>query len=253
MKTFPIGVQPYTIREQLTQDYIGSLEKLAAIGYGGIELGLPPEGMTVAEQQSLLQRLGLQVIGTHGPFDSLEADWDALIDYLNETGGRFIAVSLRFTSTEDVLEKARHMNRIGRHCRNRGIQLLYHNHDWEFIRFEGETALDLFLRETDPEWVKMELDTYWVAKAGRDPTAYIRQLINRCPLLHIKDMEMGEEKFFAEIGEGILDFPEIARAAEEAGTEWFIVEQDQCRRNPFESLSISYRNLQAMNLIEIKR
>ncbi|WP_219639437.1 sugar phosphate isomerase/epimerase [Cohnella sp. CFH 77786] len=248
MKRFPIGVQPYTVRELMAQDYTGTLEKLAAIGYRGVELGLPPAGMTVAEQKRLLGRLGLQVIGTHGPFDSLEADWEALFRYLDETGGRFIALSLKFASKEEVLAKSQELNRIGRKCKEAGVQLLYHNHDWEFVRFDGVSALDWLLQETDPEWVKMELDTYWVARGGEDPAAYLGKLKGRCPLLHIKDMEAGEEKFFAEIGEGVLDFVSIARAAEEAGTEWLIVEQDQSRRDPIESLTISWRHLQRMGL-----
>lgn len=248
VRPFPIGVQPYTVREQMAKDYDGTLEKLAAIGYRGIEIGLPPAGKTVAEQKALLNRLDLQVIGTHGPFDSLEADWEALFRYLDETGGRFIALSLKFASKDDVLQKADRLNQIGRSCREAGVQLLYHNHDWEFEKFDGEYALDLLLRETDPEWVKMELDTYWVARGGEDPAEYIAKLKNRCPLLHIKDMEPGEEKFFAEIGEGTLDFKKIAQAADDAGTEWLIVEQDLSRRDPIESLTISYRNLQRMGL-----
>lgn len=95
----------------------------------------------------------------------------------------------------------------------------------------------------------MELDTYWVKRGGEDPVEYIRKLENRLPLLHIKDMESGEEQFFAEIGDGILDFPAIAQAAEASGTKWLVVEQDLCRRPPFESLAISYRNLKQMDII----
>lgn len=251
MKKFPIGAQPFTVREQLKSDYAGTLARIAEIGYRGIELGPPPDGMSVAEQKALLERLGLRVIGTHAPFDSLDWDPDRLIDYLEAVdGGKFIAQSLRFTSRDDVLAKAERMNELGEQCRSRGVQLLYHNHDWEFERFDGEYALDLLLQNTDPGLVKMELDTYWAAKGGEDPAEFLRtRLINRCPLLHIKDMEAGEERFFAEIGEGVLDFSAIAKAAEEAGVEWMVVEQDQTRRTPFESLAISYRNLERMGFI----
>jgi sugar phosphate isomerase/epimerase len=109
--------------------------------------------------------------------------------------------------------------------------------------------LDILLRETDPELVKMEMDTYWIKRGGEDPAAYLSKLQNRCPLLHIKDMEAGEEQFFAEIGEGILDFTKISKAAEAIGTQWLVVEQDQSRRDPFESLAISYRNLHHLDLI----
>jgi len=249
MKKFPVAVQPYTVREALARDYVGTLEKVAAIGYEGIELGPPPEGMTVAEQKALLDRLGLQVIGTHASFDNLDVDFDALLGYLQLTGGRYVTVSMKFESRDDVLRKAERFNRIGERCRAGGATFLYHNHNWEFERFGGDRVLDLILQETDPELVKLELDTYWVRKGGEDPVIYLGKLTGRCPLLHIKDMEAGEEQFFAEIGEGILDFPAIAQAAERAGTEWLVVEQDLCRRDPFDSLAISYRNLVSMGLI----
>jgi sugar phosphate isomerase/epimerase len=251
LKKFPIAIQPYTIREQLASDYVGSLEKVAKIGYQGIELGMPPEGMTIAEQSALLNRLGLQVINTWGGFNSLDFDTEQLADYLDDVGGKYVTVSLLFNGTkEDVLKKAEAMNRIGETLRKRGKQFLYHNHDWEFKKVQDEYIFDLLLRETDPEYVKLEIDTYWVKRGGEDPAAYLSKLHNRCPLLHIKDMEPGEEQFFAEIGEGILDFTEIAKVAEEVGTEWLVVEQDQSRRDPFESLEISYRNLRKLDLIQ---
>lgn len=248
MKTFPIGVQPYTVREEMKADYAGTLERIAAIGYAGVELGRPPEGMSAAEQKALLDRLGLKVIGTHAPFDSLDWEADAIIDHLEAVdGGKYIAQSLRFDSRDDVLAKAERMNRIGERCRARGVTLLYHNHDWEFVKFDGEYAMDILLAETDPALVQMELDTYWVAKGGEDPANYIRtRLVGRCPLLHIKDMEAGEDKFFAEIGEGVLDFRAIADVAADIGVEWMVVEQDACRRDPFESLRLSFDNLKRM-------
>ncbi|TVY03005.1 sugar phosphate isomerase/epimerase family protein [Cohnella terricola] len=249
MPRFPIAVQPYTVREAMSIDYVGTLEKLAAIGFEGIELGLPPEGMTLGQQKALLDRLHLQVVGAHASFDNLDVDFRRLTDYLQQTGGQYIAVSMRFDSKDDALRKAEQFNRIGEICREGNATFVYHNHDWEFERFDGESVLDLLLRETDPQLVKYEIDTYWVRKGGEDPASFIRKLQGRCPLLHIKDMEPGEEQFFAEIGEGILDFPAIAEAAASVGTEWLVVEQDFSRRDPFESLAISYRNLQRMDLI----
>jgi sugar phosphate isomerase/epimerase len=247
---FPIAIQPFTIREAISQDYAGSLEKIAAIGYTGIELGLPPDGMTIKEQKDLLARIGLQVIGTHGSLEQLTNDLGTITDYLHEVGGKYTALSHHFDSKEAVLEAAQQFNRIGESLAKQGITFLYHNHNWEFIQFDGEYALDILLRETDPSLVKMELDTYWVKRAGLDPAAYLRKLTDRCPLLHIKDMEPGEEQFFAEVGEGILDFADILKAAGEVGTQWLVVEQDSCRRSPFESLAISYRNVLNMGFIQ---
>lgn len=246
---FPIGLQPYSIRDMLNEDYFGSIKQVAAIGYKGIEIGMPPEGITIDEQKQFLDELGLQVTGCHAGLEQLTGNLDSLIDYLHIMGGRYVVLSHRFDTKQDVLESAKLFNQIGLNCRKRDIQFLYHNHDWEFVRFDGEYALDLLLQATDPDLVKMELDTYWVKKGGEDPAAYIRKLKNRCPVLHIKDMEPGEEQFFAEVGEGILDFHAIAQAAEEAGTEWLIVEQDHCRRSPMACIETSYRNLVGMGLV----
>jgi sugar phosphate isomerase/epimerase len=165
-------------------------------------------------------------------------------------GGKYIAHSHRFESREDVLDKARIFNQIGENCHKRGMQFLYHNHNWEFTRFDGEYAYDTLLEATDPALVKMELDTYWVKRGGEEPAEYLRRLHDRCPLLHVKDVEPGEEQFFAEVGEGTLDWDAILREAEAAGTAWLVVEQDRCRRPPLESIAISLRNLQQMGVVK---
>ncbi|GGD63107.1 sugar phosphate isomerase/epimerase family protein [Paenibacillus nasutitermitis] len=247
---FPIALQPYTIREEMAQDYAGSLEKVAAIGYKGVELSTPPEGMSVGEVKQILERTGLQVIGAHCSLEQLTSGLDELSAYLHEVGGTYAALSYKFDSKQHVLEMAKRFNEIGENCRKHQIQFLYHNHNWEFDQFDGESVLDILLRETDPELVKLELDVYWVKRAGIEPADYLRKLKDRCPLLHIKDMEAGEEQFFAEIGEGILDFREIASVAEEIGTKWLVVEQDLSRRAAMESIAISYRNLGKLDLIQ---
>ncbi|MBO9598769.1 MAG: sugar phosphate isomerase/epimerase [Cohnella sp.] len=249
-RRIPIGVQPYTVREALAEDYVGTLEKLAAIGYKGIELGRPPEGMSVGEQRTILERLGMQVIGTHAGFNTFDFDPDAIADYLEETGGeRHVAISLMFDSLADVRDKAAKLDEIGERFHRRGVKFLYHNHDWEFERYEGVCVIDHLMRLTDPDFVQLELDTYWIRRGGEDPAAYLAKYAGRCPLLHIKDVGFGPDQPFAEIGEGTLDFKEIAAAAEAAGTLWLVVEQDVCRRDPFESLSISYRNLTGLGLV----
>ncbi|MCY0876499.1 MAG: sugar phosphate isomerase/epimerase [Firmicutes bacterium] len=250
MHAFPVAVQPYTIRSALATNYVDALERLASIGYKGIELGLPPDGMSITEQKAVLDRLGLHVIGTHAGFDTLDFDADRLADYLDQIeGGRYVTISLRLHSREDILAKAVRMNEIGKQFRDRGITFLYHNHDWEFTRFDGEYALDLLLNATDPELVKTELDTYWIKRGGEDPVTYLQTLSGRAPLLHIKDMEAGDEQLFAEIGTGILNFRAIAQVAQQIGVECLVVEQDECRQDPFESLQISYTNLRELGIM----
>lgn len=246
---FPIALQPYTIREELTKDFLGSFTKVAEIGYSAVEVGMPPAGITVAEMKAHFEQIKLNVISCHSSLAQLTDDLDTAINFMQQLGGSYIVLSHRFDTKQEVLDTAKRFNEIGKKCKDRGIQFLYHNHDWEFVRFDGEYALDLLLRETDPEYVKLELDVYWVKKGGADPTSYLRKLHDRCPLLHVKDMEPGEEQFFAEVGEGILDFDAILQAAAEVGTEWLIVEQDLCRTPVFECIATSYRNLVKMGVV----
>ena len=246
--TFRVALQAYTVREELAVDYLGTLTAIAEIGYEGVELGPPPAEISLVECKDHMTQIGLQVVGSHAGLQQLTDDLGAQVDYLHTMGGRYLGLSHRFASRQDVLEAAKRFNEIGDACRDAGIQLLYHNHNWEFTKFDGQAAYDLLLDATDPALVKMELDTYWVQRAGEDPVDYLNRLRGRCPLLHIKDMEAGEEQFFAEVGEGVLDWDAIFQAADAAGTQWLVVEQDQCRRPVFESIAISYRNLQEMEI-----
>jgi sugar phosphate isomerase/epimerase len=250
MKTFPLALQTYTVRDDLARDFFGTLARIREIGYTAIETGALLPGVPLSDALAHLQRLGLRVVGIHAPLESLAAGLDAQLDFVLALGGAYLGVSRRYESRAEVLAWADRYNHAGEACRARGVQFVYHNHNWEFTRFDGDYAYDLLIEHTDPALVRFQLDTYWVQRGGEDPAAYLRRLAGRCPLLHIKDLEPGPEQFYAEIGEGVLDWPAIFGAAAAAGVQWLIVEQDQCRRPPFESAALSYRNLMKMGLIE---
>jgi sugar phosphate isomerase/epimerase len=122
-----------------------------------------------------------------------------------------------------------------------GQVLAYHNHHHEFARVDGRLVLEQLYALTNPRNLQGEIDTYWVQFGGGDPVAWCRKLANRLPLLHLKDYAINSENqvVFAEIGSGNLDFPAIIAAAEASGCEWFIVEQDTCPGDPFDSIRIS--------------
>jgi len=248
MPTFPIALQTYTVRDDLARDYFGTLTRLREIGYPAIETGAPPAGIAVADARAHLDQIGLSVIGTHASLENLDAHLDTALGL----GGRYLGVSQRYESRAEVLAYAERFNQAGAACRARGIQFVYHNHNWEFTRFDGDYAYDLLIENTDPALVAFQVDTYWVQRGGEDPAAYLRRLAGRCPIIHIKDMEPGPEQFFAEIGEGVLDWPAIFSAAEAASVQCLIVEQDTCRRPPFESAALSYANLKRMGVIQEK-
>jgi sugar phosphate isomerase/epimerase len=249
MAQIPIALQMYTLREETARDFVGTLRKVAEIGYAGVEFA-GTGGLTAQELQRLLDDLGLRPAGSHTGLDELERNLNAALDFSQAIGNSVIVCPYlpenRRRSADAYRAVAELLNRVGGACREHGLQLCYHNHDFEFQQFDGQYGLDILLGATDRELVELELDTYWVKKAGEDPVAYIRKYAGRCPLIHLKDMAADEKGSFAEVGEGTMDWPAIFAAAEPAGARWYIVEQDTCRRPPLESVAISLRNLRAM-------
>src|SRR5436853_835239 len=249
MPQIPIALQMYTLRDESARDFAGTLREVAKIGYAGVEFA-GTGGLSAAELRRLLNDLNLRVAGSHTGLDALEGDLNAALDFIQALGCEFVVCPFlpeeRRQSADDYRALAEILNRAGATCKQRGLQLCYHNHAFEFQRFDGQYALDILYRATDPDLVKGELDTYWIRKGGADPAAYIRQYSGRCPLIHLKDMAADEKQSFAEVGEGTLDWPAIFTAAEAGGARWYIVEQDVCPGPPLESIARSLRNLQAM-------
>lgn len=245
----PVAVQLYTLREETSKDFIGTLEKVAEIGYKGVEFA-GYGNLTASQMKSCLDRLGLKPAGSHVGIDLLTNNLDEVIEYNLEIENPYIVCPwAKYETMEEYLEAAHLFNTIGEKCRKKGLQFCYHNHAHEFKVFNGVYGLDILFSETDPELVKAEIDTYWVQYAGIDPVEYIKKYSGRCPLIHQKDMEAGEGRGFAEVGNGIMDIESIYKASVEIGAQWFIVEQDECKRPAMESVRISYENLRNMNLI----
>jgi len=138
---------------------------------------------------------------------------------------------------------------MARKLKTYGLSFSYHNHSWELQKYGDRTVLDILYGESDPDVFNAEIDTYWIQHGGGDPAAWIRAVKGRIPLLHLKDMAVGPDgPMMAEVGEGNLNWAAILAAAQEAGVEWYLVEQDVCQRDPFDSLKISFDNLRAMGL-----
>lgn len=241
--SIPVAVQLYTLREEASRDFAGTLERVAEIGYKGVEFA-GYGNLTASKLKDTLEKLGLKAAGSHVGLDQLKDRLDEVIDYNLEIGNKYIVCPWnQYGSHNDYIETARLFNKIGEKCKEKGLQFCYHNHSHEFASYNGEHGLDILYRETDPELVMAEIDTYWVKYAGLDPAEYIKKYSGRTPLIHLKDMDNGEDRAFAEIGNGILDFNSIINAAQDSGAEWLIVEQDVCKRPAIESVKISFENL----------
>jgi len=251
MSKIPIALQMYTLRNEAAEDFIGTLRKVAEIGYAGVEFA-GTGSLSASELKSVLDDLGLRPAGSHIGLEPLEKELGEVIDFNLEIGNRYIVCpgvpEERRNSEEAWKALAETFNGIGAECKKHGLVFCYHNHSAEFQKFNGRYGLDILLQSSDPELVKAQVDTFWVQYAGVDPAGFIRKYPGRCPLVHLKDMAE-DRKSFAEIGEGILDFKAIFAACEEVGTEWYIVEQDSCSRPPIESVRISFENLKSWGMI----
>ncbi len=260
MSKLPVALQMYTVRDVAEKDFLGTLRQVAQIGYAGVEMA-GTATLPVHELKAALDDLGLIVAGTHVPLNLLEGDpstgsgqaLTGVIEFNQAIGSQHVILPWvaqeRRATLEGWKEVARSLNQIGRELRRAGLYFCYHNHAFEFELFDGKFALDWLYELTDPELVKAELDTYWIQYAGQDPATYIRKYASRVGLVHLKDMEPGDERMFAEVGEGILDWPAIFQAAEASTARWYIVEQDRCRRPSIESARLSFENLKKMGKV----
>ena len=238
------GLQLYTVRDALGVDLEGTLRSVAAIGYREVELaGLP--GVTAAAMHASLQRHGLDAPSMHASYDRLRADLDAVLEEARIVRASYLvcpSVDAGDRETaEDWKRVCQTLNRIGQVVRSHGLVLAYHNHDFEFVPFaDGTTPFHLLMTETDPRGVKLELDVYWVAKAGQDPVQYLKDGRDRILLVHLKDL--ASDGSTVEVGEGVLDFGRIVRTALLTGVKHLFVEQDTAV-DPLASIGASLRFL----------
>lgn len=246
----PIGIQPYTVRNEMTKDLAGTLKQLARMGYQSIEAGVPFYGKQAAEARSLLR--SMKLISPSGGFGSPKDDaaWAKSIEQARTLGVKYmITVAPRewTTSLDGWKRVGERFNKLGEQSKKAGLALTYHNHHWEYKIYNGVVAYDQLLQSTDPELVKMEMDIFWTTYAGQDPLKYFEKYPGRFPLWHLKDLKKGfppsTDKVsgnpFAEIGAGIIDWKRIFTGAKKAGLKYYFVEQDQCDRPPLESARMS--------------
>ena len=246
MGNIPVGLQMFTLRNETEKDFVGTLEKVAKIGYQGVEFA-GYGGLSAKELKKTLDSLGLKAASSHIQLQMLQDDLDAVIAYAQEIGNKNVVIPFL---TDDQRNKEFYyglidtLNDAGRKLHDAGITLSYHNHDFELQPLDnGKKPLELLFDETNPEWVQTELDIYWLTKAGENPVEWVKKYHNRTPLVHLKDMTTDGDQFFAELGTGGVDIDGVMDAASKSNVEWWIVEQDQTRRTPLESIEISYNYL----------
>ncbi|WP_226581352.1 sugar phosphate isomerase/epimerase family protein [Halobacillus litoralis] len=239
MSTIPFAVQLYTLRNETAEDFPGTLKKVAELGFDAVEFA-GFGGLEAKEVKRLLDELGLKAASSHVPLDELKNNLDKVIQDQKTIGSEYIVCPfIEDRSEEDYKQLIQDLKTIGDSCKKEGLTLCYHNHDFELEPFnDGRLPLDVILEETEGQ-VEAEFDIYWLKKAGEQPSTWMDRYKGRTPLIHLKDMTVDDEQFFAELGTGGVDLDTVLSLGEKSGVKWWIVEQDESRRNPIESLEIS--------------
>ena len=252
-----LAAQTYTVRTftETAADFAQSLEKIARIGYRGVQLSavraLDSGAVVPAEARRLLDANGLACAATHRPWSRLQNHLTEEIALHQTLGCPFTAIgglpdTYRAEGAEGFRRFLQDAAPIVERLNAEGIRFGYHNHEWEFARIERgvyhrpETLYDIFVRETVID-LCLEIDVYWAWQAGVDPGTLLRRCTGRLPLIHLKDSEVAPEGvIMAAVGEGNLPWNSILSAAEVAGVQWYAVEQDECPRDPFDCLRSSF-------------
>jgi sugar phosphate isomerase/epimerase len=272
MERRPVAYQIYSAREQAAQDLPGVLKALADLGYDGVEFA-GFYGHSAAEVAELLTRYGLKALSSHVPMADILDDMFGVIAYHRRIGCPYIAVPYLGDDDRPGAKGfpaiLRAIYQFGALCREAGIQLLYHNHDFEFVDMGGIYGLDFLYAATPADILQTEIDTCWVHYAGLNPADYIRKYKGRCPVVHLKDYvgKKGDVNPYALIGQadnadrsglafefrpfghGVQDAASIVCASIESGADWFVIEQDlSVGRTPLEAAQMSIETLRKLGV-----
>lgn len=246
----PVAVQVYSVRDDAAADFPGTLKKIKEMGYDGVEFaGL--YGYAPADLKAMCEQIGLVPISAHVPYYDMLADPEGVLGQYAEIGCKYVAIPYLTPEcrpgTDGFAKVVENALELGKAAKALGMQMLYHNHDFEFDKIDGKYALDVLYENVPAEYLQTELDTCWVNVGGENPADYIAKYSGRAPVVHLKDfvgsrsanmyeligIESEEKKSavqafeFRPVGSGCQDFPAILAASEAAGAEWVVVEQDQ--------------------------
>ena len=272
----PIALQLYTVRGDMEQDFKGTLQKVKALGYDGVEFaGL--FNNAPADVNAMCKEIGLVPISAHVPLADMLADVDKVIADYKAVGCEYIVVPYvteeRRPGGELFFQMVDEIRAIGEKCKAAGLTLLYHNHDFEFKKLEsGEYGLDYLYANVSADLLQTELDQCWVKYSGIEPTEYLKKYEGRSPVVHLKDFHIeGKQEGdpyaliglnenetkkssafeFRPLGNGVQDIPAIIATAKEVGSKWLVVEQDQpsMGKTPMECAATSMEYLKSIGAV----
>ena len=244
----PVALQLYSIRDEMAKDMREALIKVMSMGYDGVEFaGL--YGHSASEIKALCAELGLNPISAHVPIDDMVKDPEGVVSTYAEIGCKYIVVPYvieeRRPGGSKFNQTIEDMKMIGEIAKKHGMTLLYHNHDFEFVKIDGKYGLDLIYERVPASLLETEIDTCWANVGGENPSKYVLKYTGRAPVVHLKDFAgsksenmyelIGIDKKvehtntfeFRPVGFGNQNIPDILAASEKAGAGWVVVEQDQ--------------------------
>jgi len=260
-----VGLQLYTVRSEMPKDFEGTIAKVASTGYKEVEFAGYFEH-SPKDVRAILDKNGLTSPSQHIPYDVVEKKWPETLEASHVVGHKYIVcpwLDEKQRNPEGWKRAAELFNKAGEASQKAGIQFCYHNHSFEFTPMEGsdgKLAYDVLLAQTDPKFVKMEMDLCWISVAGKDPVAYFEKYPGRFPLVHVKDYvndpnatssyagATGSVEFkgrLADVGKGTIDFKRIFAASDKGGIKHYFVENDDAKK-PFEDIKISYDYLSGL-------
>lgn len=248
------ALQLYSVRDMTARDFAGTVKKVADIGYKLVETAGYGNLKTAKDAKKALDDAGVKAVSGHFSIDMLEKQIEQVIDEAQTLELELVVCPFlpdnRRKTAADYQAVAKSLEKAGLMLHQHGIILGYHNHAFEFEKLDGKYGMDILLENTQPHLVCAEIDVYWVKHAGVDPVEYINKLGDRVRALHLKDMLKGQEKRFAPVGTGIIDFKTLIAAADKNGVRYGIVEQDRTYdKATLDAIKTSFENLKKLGAV----
>jgi len=260
-----VGLQLYTVREDMNKDALGTLTQIKSIGYAHVEsAGYNKRqfyGKTKESFKMILNDLGLKMhsghtatgIGTGKDSYNMSNNWEAVCEDAAFMGQKYIVCGWfspdERKTIDDYKRIAQLFNKCGEKSKEYGLQFCHHNHDFEFFPIDVIVPYDILLNETDKNFVKFELDHYWTQKANVDSIQLMNKHTGRFPIWHIKDMDNTPSKSFTEVGSGIINYTSIFTSKAKKYMDLYFIEQDSNHKgSPLQSIDISFKNLKKIKV-----
>ena len=247
-----LGAQLYTVRSytQTERDLEYTLKEIAKIGYRAVQLSAIGGSIKPQTIKELCDQYELKIVLTHSDWNRIINDTDRLIEEHRQMDCRYIGLGYmpeKYQTPEWIGHFSEDFLPAARRIKEAGMLLMYHNHNFEFEKWNGKYLLNHLIEAFSPKELGFTLDTYWFQAAGADVCEWIERLKDRIPCVHLKDMAMkGHDAIMAPVMEGNMNFKRILHTLEHTNCEYLLVEQDVCQESPFTCLDKSYRNLSAV-------